>query len=180
MDAGNLLKPALANGSLRCIGSTTFNDVKQSFDRDRALSRRFQKIDILEPSEAETIEILKGLRPHYEAHHGVHYTDEAITAAVALSAKHLKDLHLPDKAIDVLDEVGAAQKLLPVDQRVAAIGPEQIEQIVARMARVPVQAVSSDDRAALATLETQLKLVISGHERALDEVTPTISIGRAG
>ena len=180
MDAGNLLKPALANGSLRCIGSTTFNDVKQSFDRDRALSRRFQKIDVLEPSEDETIDILKGLRPHYEAHHGVRYTDEAIAAAVALSAKHLKDLHLPDKAIDVLDEVGAAQKLLPVDRRVAAIGPEQIEQIVARMARVPVQAVSSDDRAALATLDTQLKLVIYGQESAIDEVTSSIKLSRSG
>jgi len=180
MDAGNLLKPALAGGSLRCIGSTTFNDVKQSFDRDRALSRRFQKIDVLEPSEDETIEILKGLRPHYEAHHGVRYTDEAIAAAVALSAKHLKDLHLPDKAIDVLDEVGASQKLLPVDKRVAAIGPAQIEQIVARMARVPVQAVSSDDRAALATLDTQLKLVIFGQERAIDEVASAIKLSRSG
>ena len=180
MDAGNLLKPALANGSLRCIGSTTFNDVKQSFDRDRALSRRFQKIDVLEPSEDETIDILKGLRPHYEAHHGVRYTDEAIAAAVALSAKHLKDLHLPDKAIDVLDEVGAAQKLLPVDRRVAAIGPEQIEQIVARMARVPVQAVSSDDRAALSTLDTQLKLVIYGQDSAIDEVTSAIKLSRSG
>jgi len=180
MDAGNLLKPALANGSLRCIGSTTFNDVKQSFDRDRALSRRFQKIDVLEPSEDETIDILKGLRPHYEAHHGVRYTDEAVAAAVALSAKHLKDLHLPDKAIDVLDEVGAAQKLLPPDQRVAAIGPAQIEQIVARMARVPVQAVSSDDRAALATLDAQLKLVIFGQEGAIDEVASAIKLSRSG
>ena len=180
MDAGNLLKPALANGSLRCIGSTTFNDVKQSFDRDRALSRRFQKIDVLEPSEDETIDILKGLRPHYEAHHGVRYTDEAIAAAVALSAKHLKDLHLPDKAIDVLDEVGAAQKLLPADQRVAAIGPAQIEQVVARMARVPVQAVSSDDRAALATLDKQLTLVIFGQEGAIDEVASAIKLSRSG
>ena len=180
MDAGNLLKPALANGTLRCIGSTTFNDVKQSFDRDRALSRRFQKIDVLEPSEAETVEILKGLRPHYEAHHGVRYTDEAIEAAVALSSKHLKDLHLPDKAIDVLDEVGAAQKLLPVDQRVAAIGPAQIEQVVARMARVPVQAVSSDDRAALATLDKQLKVVIFGQESAIDEVASAIKLSRSG
>ena len=180
MDAGNLLKPALANGSLRCIGSTTFNDVKQSFDRDRALSRRFQKIDVLEPSEDETIDILKGLRPHYEAHHGVRYTDEAIAAAVALSAKHLKDLHLPDKAIDVLDEVGAAQKLLPVDKRVAAIGPEQIEQIVARMARVPVQAVSSDDRAALSTLDKELKHVIYGQDGAIDEVTSAIKLSRSG
>jgi ATP-dependent Clp protease ATP-binding subunit ClpA len=180
MDAGNLLKPALASGQLRCIGSTTFNDVKQSFDRDRALSRRFQKIDVLEPSEVETIEILKGLRPHYEAHHGVRYTDEALSAAVALSAKHLKDLHLPDKAIDVLDEVGAAQKLLPADKRVEAIGPEQIEQIVARMARVPVQAVSSDDRAALATLDKELKLVIFGQGSAIDEVASAIKLSRSG
>src|SRR5687767_14861917 len=117
MDAGSLLKPALADGSLRCIGSTTFSDVKQSFDRDRALSRRFQKIDVLEPSEAETLEILKGLRPHYEKHHGVTYTDAGLEAAVALSAKHLNDLHLPDKAIDVVDEAGAAQKLLPAQDR---------------------------------------------------------------
>ena len=113
MDAGNLLKPALASGALRCIGSTTFADVKQSFDKDRALSRRFQKIEVLEPTEAETIEILKGLKASYETHHGVTYTDEALEAAVTLSARHLKDLHLPDKAIDVLDEAGAAQKLGP-------------------------------------------------------------------
>src|SRR5215212_5676419 len=127
MDAGNLLKPALANGSLRCIGSTTFNDVKQSFDRDRALSRRFQKIEVLEPSEDEALEILRGLRVPYQAHHGVIYSDEALRAAVALSAKHLQDLHLPDKAIDVLDEAGASQKLLPADQRVESIGAAQIE-----------------------------------------------------
>ena len=180
MDAGNLLKPALANGTLRCIGSTTFNDVKQSFDRDRALSRRFQKIDVLEPSEDETLEILKGLRPHYEAHHGVRYTDEALAAAVALSAKHLKDLQLPDKAIDVLDEVGASQKLLPADRRVAAIGPAEVELIVARMARVPVQAVSSDDRAALATLDTQLRQVIFGQDAAIDEVASAIKLSRSG
>ena len=111
MDAGNLLKPALASGTLRCIGSTTFADVKQSFDKDRALSRRFQKIEVLEPSEAETIEILKGLRSAYEDHHKVKYSDEALEAAVALSNRHLKDLHLPDKAIDVIDEAGAAAKL---------------------------------------------------------------------
>jgi ATP-dependent Clp protease ATP-binding subunit ClpA len=180
MDAGNLLKPALANGSLRCIGSTTFNDVKQSFDRDRALSRRFQKIEVLEPSEEEALEILKGLRPHYEAHHGVRYTDEALAAAVALSAKHLKDLHLPDKAIDVLDEAGASQKLLPAARRVAAIEPPQIELIVARMARVPVQAVSSDDRAALATLDRELKTVIFGQEGAIDEVASAIKLSRSG
>jgi ATP-dependent Clp protease ATP-binding subunit ClpA len=180
MDAGNLLKPALANGTLRCIGSTTFSDVKQSFDKDRALSRRFQKIDVLEPSEAETLEILKGLRPHYEAHHGVKYQEAALEAAVALSAKHLKDLHLPDKAIDVLDEAGAAQKLLPSDQRVGEIGAAQVEQIVAKMARVPVQAVSSDDRLALATLDSELKRVIFGQDAAIDEVASAIKLARSG
>ncbi len=180
MDAGNLLKPALADGSLRCIGSTTFNDVKQSFDRDRALSRRFQKIDVLEPSESETLEILKGLRSHYEAHHGVKYTDEALEAAVALSAKHLKDLHLPDKAIDVVDEAGAAQKLLPEADRSPEIGPDRIEQIVAKMARVPVQAVSADDRTALATLDTGLKQVIFGQDAAIDEVVASIRLSRSG
>ena len=180
MDAGNLLKPALADGSLRCIGSTTFSDVKQSFDRDRALSRRFQKIDVLEPSEPETLEILKGLRSHYESHHGVKYTDEGLEAAVSLSAKHLKDLHLPDKAIDVVDEAGAAQKLLPEQQRPTHIGPDQMEQIVAKMARVPVQAVSADDRTALATLDSELKRVIFGQDGAIDEVVSSIRLSRSG
>ena len=180
MDAGNLLKPALANGSLRCIGSTTFNDVKQSFDRDRALSRRFQKIDILEPSEADALEILKGLRPHYEAHHGVRYSDDALEASVSLSARHLQDLHLPDKAIDVVDEAGAAQKLLPTEQRTGKVGPEQIEQIVAKMARVPVQAESSDDRPALQVLNVELKRVIFGQEAAIDEVASAIKMSRSG
>jgi ATP-dependent Clp protease ATP-binding subunit ClpA len=190
MDAGNLLKPALASGTLRCIGSTTFNDVKQSFDRDRALSRRFQKIDILEPSEAEALEILKGLRAHYEAHHGVRYTDDALEAAVRLSARHLQDLHLPDKAIDVLDEAGAAQKLLPLAQRAGQIGTAQIdtsqidtaqiEQIVAKMARVPVQAVSSDDRRALQALDVELKQVIFGQDDAIDEVASAIKMSRSG
>jgi ATP-dependent Clp protease ATP-binding subunit ClpA len=180
MDAGNLLKPALADGSLRCIGSTTFSDVKQSFDRDRALSRRFQKIDVLEPSESETLDILKGLRPHYESHHGVKYTDAGLEAAVSLSARHLKDLHLPDKAIDVVDEAGAAQKLLPDAERAADIGPGQMEQIVAKMARVPVQAVSSDDRTALATLGSELKRVIFGQDGAIDEVVSAIRLSRSG
>jgi ATP-dependent Clp protease ATP-binding subunit ClpA len=180
MDAGNLLKPALASGSLRCIGSTTFNDVKQSFDRDRALSRRFQKIDVLEPSEAETLEILKGLRLHYEAHHGVQFTDEALEAAVSLSARHLQDLHLPDKAIDVLDEAGAAQKLLPDDRRTESVGPAQIEAIVAKMARVPVQTVSSDDKRALAELDRELKRVIYGQDGPIDEVSSAIKLSRSG
>ena len=180
MDAGNLLKPALADGSLRCIGSTTFSDVKQSFDRDRALSRRFQKIDVLEPSESETLDILKGLRPHYEKHHGVTYTDEGLESAVALSAKHLKDLHLPDKAIDVLDEAGAAQKLLPAADRAPSIGQPQVEQVVAKMARVPVQAVSTDDRRALATLDGELKKVIFGQDTAIDTVASAIKLSRSG
>jgi ATP-dependent Clp protease ATP-binding subunit ClpA len=180
MDAGNLLKPALAGGQLRCIGSTTFNDVKQSFDRDRALSRRFQKIDVLEPSEDETLEILKGLRLHYEAHHGVQFTDEALEAAVSLSARHLKDLHLPDKAIDVLDEAGAAQKLLTDEQRTRSIGPPLIEAIIAKMARVPVQTVSSDDKRALQQLDIELKRVIYGQDGPIDEVSSAIKLSRSG
>ena len=180
MDAGNLLKPALANGTLRCIGSTTFSDVKQSFDKDRALSRRFQKIDVLEPSEKEAIEILQGLKSHYESHHGVRYSDEAITAAVTLSVRHLKDLQLPDKAIDVLDEAGAAQKLRPAEQRVSVIGVAEVEHIVARMARVPVQAVSSDDKVALLSLETELRAAIFGQDAAIDEVASAIKLSRSG
>jgi ATP-dependent Clp protease ATP-binding subunit ClpA len=180
MDAGNLLKPALASGALRCIGSTTFNDVKQSFDKDRALSRRFQKIDVLEPSEAETLEILKGLRLHYEAHHGVAFGDDALEAAVSLSARHLKDLHLPDKAIDVLDEAGAAQKLLPESKRAPRIGAAEIEQIVAKMARVPVQTVSSDDKRALASLDGELKKVIFGQDGPIAEVSSAIKLSRSG
>jgi ATP-dependent Clp protease ATP-binding subunit ClpA len=180
MDAGNLLKPALASGTLRCIGSTTFSDVKQSFDKDRALARRFQKIDVLEPSEDEALEILKGLRSHYEAHHGVKYSDGALEAAVALSAKHLKDLHLPDKAIDVLDEVGAAQKLLPEADRAPVIEAAQVEQIVAKMARVPVQSVSSDDKRALQMLDAELKRVIYGQDPAVDEVASAIKLARSG
>ena len=180
MDAGNLLKPALANGTLRCIGSTTFADVKQSFDKDRALSRRFQKIEVLEPSETETIAILHGLKSHYEQHHGVKYSDEAVTAAVALSVRHLKDLHLPDKAIDVLDEAGAAQKLRPAEQRVAVIGVPEVEHIVARMARVPVQAVSNDDKLALQNLEGELKAVIFGQDGAIEEVSSAIKLSRSG
>ena len=180
MDAGNLLKPALASGVLRCIGSTTFSDVKQSFDKDRALSRRFQKIEVLEPSEKETIEILQGLKSHYAEHHGVTYSDEAIRAAVTLSVRHLKDLYLPDKAIDVLDEAGAAQKLRPAEQRVNEIGVAEVEHIVARMARVPVQAVSSDDKLALQNLEHELKQVIYGQDQAIDEVSSAIKLSRSG
>ena len=208
MDAGNLLKPALASGTLRCIGSTTFSDVKQSFDKDRALSRRFQKIEVLEPTEAETVEILKGLKGAYESHHGVSYPDETLEAAVTLSTRHLKDLHLPDKAIDVIDEAGAAKKLSsgvasgPASVRDASVGevtPERlqrdagqpaaakpavtvsdVEQIVAKIARVPVQAVSSDDKVALKHLDTELKAVIFGQDPAIDEVASAIKLSRSG
>ena len=193
MDAGNLLKPALASGTLRCIGSTTFADVKQSFDKDRALARRFQKIEVLEPSEGETIAILKGLRSAYEDHHKVKYSDEAIEAAVALSNRHLKDLHLPDKAIDVIDEAGAAAKLADKPKglsRPDGVGtnlqvcPEinvaDIERVIAKMARVPVQAVSSDDKVALRNIETELRAVIFGQDAAIDEVASAIKLSRSG
>jgi len=204
MDAGNLLKPALASGALRCIGSTTFSDVKQSFDKDRALSRRFQKIEVLEPTDAETIAILKGLRKAYEAHHGVTYPDETLDAAVALSTRHLKDLHQPDKAIDVIDEAGAAKKLetgnrelgtgnremrtdteLPSGSRLPAPGARivtvaDIEKIIAKIARVPVQAVSSDDKVALKNIEAELKAVIFGQDAAIDEVSSAIKLSRSG
>ena len=183
MDAGNLLKPALASGALRCIGSSTFADVKQSFDKDRALSRRFQKIEVLEPSEPETIEILEGLKDAYEQHHGVTYSDEAIEAAVSLSVRHLKDLHLPDKAIDVLDEAGASVKLdgsreSGTERRTITVA--DIETIIAKMARVPVQAVSSDDKVALKNLESELRAVIFGQDAAIDEVASAIKLSRSG
>ena len=184
MDAGNLLKPALQSGTLRCIGSTTFSDVKQSFDKDRALSRRFQKIEVLEPTEAETVEILKGLKGSYESHHGVTYPDETLEAAVTLSTRHLKDLHLPDKAIDVIDEAGAAKKLAKPDGSnglgASVISVADIEKIVAKIARVPVQAVSSDDKVALKHLDTELKAVIFGQDPAIDEVASAIKLSRSG
>ena len=178
MDAGNLLKPALASGALRCIGSTTFSDVKQSFDKDRALSRRFQKIEVLEPTEAETIEILKGLKKAYESHHGVSYPDETLDAAVTLSTRHLKDLHQPDKAIDLIDEAGAAKKISEPGARIVTVA--DIEKIVAKIARVPVQAVSSDDKVALKNIETELKAVIFGQDAAIDEVASAIKLSRSG
>jgi ATP-dependent Clp protease ATP-binding subunit ClpA len=193
MDAGNLLKPALASGALRCVGSTTFSDVKQSFDKDRALSRRFQKIEVLEPTEAETIAILKGLKKAYESHHGVTYPDETLEAAVTLSTRHLKDLHQPDKAIDVIDEAGAAAKLAKTGSREPGAdgspipGPgsrvvtvADIEKIIAKIARVPVQAVSSDDKVALQNLDTELKAVIFGQDAAIEEVASAIKLSRSG
>ena len=180
MDASNLLKPALQSGELRCLGATTFQDAKHSFDKDRALSRRFQKVEVSEPTAADTLAILKGLKSRYEDHHGVTFTDEALEAAVRLSDRHLRDLKLPDKALDVLDEAGAAQKLLPKRRRRRTIGPAEIEAVVAGMARVPVQTVGHDDREALARLEPDLKAVIYGQDEAVDKVASAIKLARSG
>ena len=180
MDASNLLKPALANGELRCLGATTYQDVKASFDRDRPLARRFQKIEVVEPSETDTVAILLGLRSHYEAHHGVKFSQAAVEAAVSLSVRHLREQFLPDKAIDILDEAGAAQKVLPARKRKKIIGVAEVEAVVARMARVPVQAVTSDDRLKLGGLEEGLKAVLFGQDPAIEKVCSAIKLSRSG
>jgi len=180
MDASNLLKPALASGDLRCIGSTTFPEYKSSFEKDRALARRFQKIEVLEPSVEETILILKGLRARYQEHHGVEYTEDALRAAAELSAKYLNDRQLPDKAIDVIDEAGAAQRMLPENKRRKRLGPKDMEEVVSRIARIPSQNVSADDQAALLDLDKRLKAVIYGQDRAVDTITSAIKLNRSG
>jgi ATP-dependent Clp protease ATP-binding subunit ClpA len=180
MDASNLLKPMLARGELRCIGATTYQDVKTSLDRDRPLARRFQKIDITEPGEADSVAILKGLRGRYEEHHGVKFSDAALEAAVRLSARHLRDQLLPDKAIDVLDEAGAAQKLLPARQRRKVIGVPEVEAVIACMARVPVAEVTADDRTRLGSLEDGLKAVLFGQDLAVAKVCSAIKLSRSG
>jgi ATP-dependent Clp protease ATP-binding subunit ClpA len=180
MDASNLLKPALASGDLRCIGSTTFNEYKASFDRDRALARRFQKIEVYEPSNEECFQILKGLKSRYEEHHGVTYTEEALHAAVDLSAKHINDRHLPDKAIDVIDEAGSMEKLRPADKRTNRVDAHEIEQVVAKMAKVPPKTVSRDDKAALRTMGAELKKVVFGQDAAIEAITSAILLSRSG
>jgi ATP-dependent Clp protease ATP-binding subunit ClpA len=180
MDASNLIKPALASGELRCIGSTTFQEYRGIFEKDRALARRFQKIDIVEPTVGETVEILQGLKPRYEQHHGVTYADEALQAAVDLSVKHLGDRLLPDKAIDVIDEAGARQRLLPDDQRKTLIDTEEIETIVAKMARIPTKQVSASDKDVLKNLERNLKMVIFGQDAAIETLTSAIKLARSG
>jgi ATP-dependent Clp protease ATP-binding subunit ClpA len=180
MDASNLIKPVLANGDLRCIGSTTFQEYRGIFEKDRALARRFQKIDIVEPTVGETIEILKGLKPRYELHHGVSYADDALKAAVDLSVKHIGDRLLPDKAIDVIDEAGARQRLMPVESRKSLIDVEEIETIVAKMARIPAKQVSSSDKDVLQHLERNLKMVIFGQDEAIGSLTSAIKLARSG
>jgi len=180
MDASNLLKPALQGGKLRCMGSTTYKEFRQHFEKDRALSRRFQKIDVNEPSVEDTIKILQGLKPYFEAHHMVKYTSEAIKLAVELSARYINDRKLPDKAIDVIDEVGAAQHLLPPSKRRKSITARDIEMVVAKIARIPPKNVSKDDREVLRDLEVSLKRVVFGQNDAIDALSSAIKLSRAG
>jgi ATP-dependent Clp protease ATP-binding subunit ClpA len=180
LDASNLLKPALSNGQLKCIGATTYNEYRGIFEKDHALSRRFQKIDVSEPSIADTVEILKGLKSRFESHHGIKYSVAALTSAVDLSVRFITDRHLPDKAIDVIDEAGAAQRILPKSKQKKVIGKQDIEEIVAKIARVPSTQVSSDDRSALKNLDRDLKAVVFGQDVAIDALARAIKMARSG
>lgn len=180
MDASNILKPALANGDLRCIGSTTYAEYKAAFERDRALARRFQKIEINEPSIGETYEILKGLKKFYEEHHGVKYSDDSLKIAAELAGKYIGDRFLPDKAIDVIDEVGAATKLLPEESRPKMISVQMVENTIARMAKIPPKTVVADEKDRLKTLKVDMKAVIFGQDDAIDRIVDAIQISRAG
>ena len=180
MDASNLIKPMLASGEIRCIGSTTFQEYRGVFEKDRALARRFQKIDVVEPSITETVEILTGLKSRFEEHHKVTYSGDAIKAAVELSVKHIGDRLLPDKAIDVIDEAGARQRLLPENERKAVVDVPEIEYIVARMARIPPKQVSASDRDVLRNLDRNLKMVVFGQDQAIDALAASIKMARSG
>jgi len=180
MDASNLLKPALASGALKCIGATTYTEFRGVFEKDHALSRRFQKVDVDEPSVDETVSILRGLKSRFEEHHGVKYSAAAISSAAELAAKYINDRHLPDKAIDVIDEAGAAQRVLPKSKQKKTIGKLEIEDIVARIARIPPQHVSADDRSALKNLDRDLKNMVFGQEPAIDALTRAIKMSRSG
>ena len=180
LDASNLLKPALASGQMKCIGATTYTEYRGVFEKDHALSRRFQKIDVNEPSVEETVSILKGLKTRFEQHHGVKYSATAISSAAELSARYISDRHLPDKAIDVIDEAGAAQRILPKSKQKKVIGKTEIEEIVAKIARVPSQHVSTDDRAALKNLDRDLKSVVFGQDKAIEALAKAIKMSRSG
>ncbi len=180
MDASNLLKPALASGNIRCIGSTTYKEYRNYFEKDRALVRRFQKIDINEPTVEDSVKILRGLKPYYERHHKVRYTAEALRAAVELSHRYIGDRKLPDKAIDVIDEVGAAQMLLPENRRRKTITAREVEAVVATMARIPPKSVSRDDKEVLKNLDRDLKTMVFGQDRAIHALTAAIKLARAG
>ena len=180
MDASNLLKPALSNGTLKCIGATTYQEYRGIFEKDHALSRRFQKVDVPEPSVVQTIEILKGLKSRFETHHGIKYSAAALTSAAELSSRFINDRHLPDKAIDVIDEAGAAQRILPKSKQKKLIGKHEIEDIIAKIARVPSRTVSSDDRNLLKTLDRDLKTVVFGQNAAIDVLARAIKMSRSG
>ncbi len=180
LDASNLLKPALSNGQLKCIGATTFTEYRGIFEKDAALSRRFQKVDVVEPTVLETIDILKGLKSRFEEHHSVKYANAALQAAAELSAKYINDRHLPDKAIDVIDEAGAAQRILVPSKRKKTIGKAEIEEIVAKIARIPPANVSNDDRGKLQTLERDLKSVVFGQDKALEVLAGAVKMARSG
>ena len=180
LDASNLLKPVLSTGQLKCIGATTYNEYRGVFEKDHALSRRFQKIDVIEPSVDETVEILKGLKTRFEAHHSVKYTANALTTAAELSARYINDRHLPDKAIDVIDEAGAAQRIAPKAKQKKVIGKTEIEEIIAKIARIPPRSVSTDDRSALANLDRDLKAVVFGQDQAIDALASAIKMARSG
>jgi ATP-dependent Clp protease ATP-binding subunit ClpA len=180
MDASNLIKPVLANGEIRCIGSTTYSEYRGIFEKDHALARRFQKVDVPEPTIPETIAILNGLKSRFEEHHGIHYDPAALEVAVELAARHINDRHLPDKAIDVMDEAGANLRLIPVADRGDRVTVEMVENIVAKMARIPAKSVSASDRDALRTLERDLKLTIFGQDRAIQALAGAIKMSRSG
>jgi len=174
LDASNLLKPALSSGALRCIGATTYNEYRGIFEKDHALSRRFQKIEVNEPSVEQTVQILKGLKSRFEEHHGVKYSAAALSTAAELSAKYINDRHLPDKAIDVIDEAGAAQRILPKSKQKRTIGKTEIEEIVSKIARIPPATVNTDDRAVLSRLDKNLKSVVFGQDPAIDALAAAI------
>jgi ATP-dependent Clp protease ATP-binding subunit ClpA len=180
MDASNLLKPALASGALRCIGSTTYKEFRSYIEKDRALLRRFQKIDVNEPSVADAVKIIKGIKGYYEQHHGVRYTEDAIKAAVELAAKYINDRKLPDKAIDVIDEVGAAELMKPESKRRKTIGVKEVEAIVAKIARIPPKSVSREDKESLRNLDAELKRVVYGQDKAIEALASAIKLARAG
>ena len=180
LDASNLLKPALSSGQLKCIGATTFTEYRGIFEKDAALSRRFQKVDVVEPSIEQTVDILKGLKSRFEEHHNVKYATTALQAAAELSAKYINDRHLPDKAIDVIDEAGAAQRILPASKRKKTISKVEIEDIVAKIARIPPANVSNDDRSKLQTLERDLKSVVFGQDKALEVLAASVKMARSG
>jgi len=180
LDASNLLKPALSTGQLKCIGATTYQEYRGIFEKDHALSRRFQKVDVVEPSIAETVSILRGLKTRFEEHHGIKYASSALSSAAELAARYINDRHLPDKAIDVIDEAGAAQRILPKSKQKKVITKHEIEEIVAKIARVPAQSVNSDDRSQLKSLDRNLKAVVFGQDKAIDALSAAIKMSRSG